>query len=29
VVFDLKTVLHTSVKDALQQLLERIINAAR
>jgi hypothetical protein len=29
VVFDLKTVLHTSVKDALQQLIERIINSAR
>lgn len=29
VVFDLKTVLHTSVKQALQQIIERIINAAR
>jgi hypothetical protein len=29
VVFDLKTVLHTSVKAALQQVIERVINSAR
>jgi hypothetical protein len=29
VVFDLKTVLHTSVKEALQQIIERVINSAR
>lgn len=29
VVYDLKTVTHSSVKEALQQLLERIINSAR
>ena len=29
VVYDLKTVLHSSVKEALKQILERVINSAR